>query len=124
MATVHSFRDLIVWQCSIELAVHIYGFTKAFPKDELFGLTSQLRRASVSISSNIAEGHSRGSKGEYIQFLCIARGSNEEVRSQLVLAGRLKLGDPTLIPECEVAANQVSRMLNALITSLRSPSNH
>lgn len=120
MPKVKSFHDLTVWQRSIDLAEAVYLLTKAFPKDELFGLTSQLRRASVSVSSNIAEGHSRLSKREYIQFLSIARGSNAEVRSQLVLIRRLGLGEEAVISRCDLLATEISRMLNALITTLRT----
>ena len=120
MKTIQSFRDLTVWQRSIELSVQIYALTRSFPKEEIFGLTNQLRRASVSISSNIAEGHSRLTKGEFINFLSIARGSNAEVQSQLVLARHLKFGEESLIAQCEALATEISRMLNALIPSLKS----
>ena len=106
----------------MDLAEAVYRLTRPSPKDELFGLTAQLRRASVSISSNIAEGHSRLSKREYIQFLSIARGSNAEVRSQLILIRRLALGEDAAISRCDQIATEVSRMLNALIASLRSAS--
>jgi len=122
VSNVRSFHDLTVWQRSIELSVGIYTLTRAFPKDEIFGLTNQLRRASVSVSSNIAEGQCRLTKGEFINFLSIARGSNGEVRSQLTLARRLKYGDETLITQSEALATEVSKMLNALIASLKSRS--
>jgi four helix bundle protein len=118
--TIRSFRDLTVWQRSIELSIQIYALTRAFPKEEIFGLTNQLRRASVSISSNIAEGQSRLTKGDFINFLSIARGSNAEVRSQLILARHLKFGDEALITHCESLASEISKMLNALISSLKS----
>ncbi len=120
MSKVQHFEDLVVWQRSMQLAVEVYKLTKTFPKEELFGLTSQLRRAAVSISSNIAEGQSRGTKGEFIQFLCIARGSNAEVRSQLLLTGRLSLATGPLIQNCLILVTEVSKMLNALIATLRS----
>jgi four helix bundle protein len=82
----NSFRDLIVWQKSMQLTVVIYGLTKAFPRDELYGLTSQIRRAAVSLPSNIAEGHGRLGTSEYRQFLGIARASNFELQTQLELA--------------------------------------
>jgi four helix bundle protein len=119
LSTIRSFHDLTVWQRSIELSVQIYTLTRAFPKEEIFGLTNQLRRASVSISSNIAEGQSRLTKGEFVNFLSIARGSNAEVRSQLTLARHLGFGDETLIARCETQATEISKMLNALVTSLR-----
>jgi four helix bundle protein len=93
--TVKSFRDMVVWNRSIELCVAVYEFTRTFPSDELYGLRSQLRRASVSIPSNIAEGCGRRSTGELIQFIGIARGSNFEVQTQLVIATRLSFGTPS-----------------------------
>jgi four helix bundle protein len=120
LATVKSFRELTVWQRSIELALAIYRLTKAFPREEIFGLTSQLRRAAVSIASNIAEGQSRGTTGEFIQFLGIARGSTSEVETQLVIARGLQLGDETSIARCESLCVEIGKMLNALIRSLRA----
>jgi four helix bundle protein len=92
-----SYRDLIVWQRSIEMTVAIYGLTEGgltehFPSREKYGLSSQLRRAAVSVASNIAEGRSRNTTGEYKQFLRIAKGSNAEVQTQLVIAKALKMG--------------------------------
>jgi four helix bundle protein len=85
---VQSYRDLIVWQRAVQMSVAIYRLTAAFPRDELYGLTSQLRRAGVSVASNIAEGYGRGSTGEYKQFLGMARGSNMEVQTQLEIYRR------------------------------------
>jgi four helix bundle protein len=81
-----SYRDLLVWQRAIQMSLAIYRLTSDFPKEELFGLTSQVRRAGISVASNIAEGRGRLSKGEYRQFLGMARGSNAEVETQLVIA--------------------------------------
>ena len=81
-----SFKDIVVWQRAVEMSLAIYKLTKAFPTDERFGLTNQLRRASVSVASNIAEGYGKSSRGEYIQFLGHARGSNGEAQTQLVIA--------------------------------------
>jgi len=89
---VKSYRDLIVWQRSIQACVAVYEFTRGFPSDELYGLRSQLRRAAVSIASNIAEGYGRKSKGEYLQFLGTSRGSNYEVQTQLVIAREMNFG--------------------------------
>jgi four helix bundle protein len=91
---VESYRDLKVWQRAIEMTLAIYRVTTSFPKEELFGLTGQIRRAGVSVASNIAEGYGRGSKGEYKQFLAMARGSNLEVQTQLFLATELGYGNP------------------------------
>ena len=104
----------------MDLAEAVYRLTRAFPKDELFGLTAQLRRASVSVSSNIAEGQSRITKGEFIHFLSIARGSNAEVTSQLILARRLHLGEDDLITKAELLTTEIRKMLNALISTLKS----
>jgi four helix bundle protein len=115
------FQELTVWQRALDPAVAVYSLPKAFPKDELFGLTSQLRRAAVSVSSNIAEGQARGSQREFIQFLCIAKGSNAEVRSQLALIRRIGLGDPQLSDASEALTIEISKMLNSLISKLRQP---
>jgi four helix bundle protein len=87
-----SYRELEVWKRSIELSVVTYKLTGEFPSDERFGLTSQLRRASVSIASNIAEGYGRATKGEFKQFVGIARGSALELQTQLVIAKELGFG--------------------------------
>ena len=85
-----SYKDLIVWQKAIELATWIYGLTGGFPKEEIYGITSQMRRAAVSVPSNIAEGQSRQHKNEFIQFLSIAKGSLSELETQLIISGKLK----------------------------------
>jgi four helix bundle protein len=113
-----SYRELAVWQRSIELTVALYKLTRAFPRDEIFGLTSQLRRASVSIASNIAEGYGRGSKGEYRNFLGMARGSALEVQTQLVIARELGLGSPAEIANAERLADESGKMLWAMIRKL------
>src|SRR5690349_21718018 len=96
-----SFPELQVWQRSMQLAVSIYRLTKDFPREELYGLTSQIRRAAVSIPSNIAEGQGRIGAGEFRQFLGIARGSTCEVQTQFEIARALELGDPEIIDEAE-----------------------
>ncbi len=83
---LESYRELKVWQKAIDLVVECYRLSQAFPKDEIYGLTSQLRRASVSIPANIAEGYGRGSHGEYLQFLAVAQGSLKEVETHLIIA--------------------------------------
>src|ERR1700716_1699915 len=84
------FRDLRVWQCGMDLVEDVYRLTKEFPKDELYGLTNQLRRAAVSVPSNIAEGQTRAHVKEFFQFLSTAQGSLAELQTQIELAGRLK----------------------------------
>jgi four helix bundle protein len=89
----NSFRDLLVWQNAKTLAVGIYQATERFPKNELFGLTNQMRRAAVSVPSNIAEGQGRGTKPDFTKFLCIARGSLLELETQIDIAVELGFGD-------------------------------
>ncbi len=86
---MHNLKELKIWQHSIELASNIYRITKMFPKEELYGLVSQIRRSAVSISSNIAEGAGRNSDKEFIYFLSIAHGSSFELQTQLIIAGNL-----------------------------------
>lgn len=87
--SISSFRDLNVWQFSMDLAEKVYKLTQGFPKQEMYGLSSQMQRAAVSVSSNIAEGHARDSTKEFLHFLSVALGSLFELETQLVLAGRL-----------------------------------
>ncbi len=109
---------LIVWQKSHELVLKIYEITKSFPKDELFGLTSQVRRAAVSIPSNIVEGKARGSNKEYKRFLLVARGSLEETKYQLLLAKDLKYIDEQKYKEILNLSKDVGRLLAGLIKTL------
>ena len=122
MAAVESFRELVVWQRAVELSVAVYKLTAAFPKDEMYGLTSQIRRASVSIASNIAEGQGRTTPGEFKQFLGIARGSAAETQTQLILARRLQLAPTELIDQSEALTAEVHKMLTALILTVESTS--
>jgi len=115
---VESYRDLIVWQRSTQLALAIYRLTTDFPKSEVFGLTNQLRRASVSVASNIAEGYGRNSRGEYKQFLGMARGSNLEVQTQLLIASELDYGGLECRRKAEGLSTEIERMLNSLISKL------
>ncbi|HEX7729966.1 MAG TPA: four helix bundle protein [Terracidiphilus sp.] len=112
------FKDLKVWQKAMDMSECIYRLTKTFPKDELYGLTSQLRRASVSVASNIAEGRGRATEGEFKQFLSIAQGSTYEVHTQLLMAKRLEIGDPPLLAQAEAICIETSKMLGALIASV------
>jgi len=114
-----SFRDLIVWQRAVQLTVAVYKLTSAFPDSERFGLTNQLRRASVSVASNIAEGYGRSTKGEYVLFLGHARGSNFEVQTQLVIAKALDFGSEQSRQLAESLSDEVSRMVVAMMSKLR-----
>jgi len=111
-------RDLIVWQRAIELTVGIYTLTRSFPKDELYGLTSQMRRASVSVASNIAEGRGRLNPAEFRQFLGIAQGSIFELKTQLVVARQLEMGEGKALDKAESLSEEVSKMLGSFIDKL------
>lgn len=116
-----SFRELKVWSKSIDLTELIYLLTADFPKAEVYGLTAQMRRAAISISSNIAEGSARNTKKDFKQFIAIARGSTCELLTQLVIASRLALGSKSKLEEAEMLANEVSRMLSGLHDYLATP---
>ena len=116
--TVQNYKELIVWQKAMDLVVEVYRLTKAFPKEELYGLTSQVRRAVVSIPSNIAEGQGRKGTKEFLNFLSIARGSLMEVETQILLAERLSYLAPTESTKALSLMEEVSRMLSGLRASL------
>ena len=101
------------------MSVALYRLTSKFPTEERFGLTSQLRRAGVSVASNIAEGYGRKSTGEYKHFLGMARGSNMEVQTQLVIAGELGLGEAAKLEECESLSHEVGKMLVAMMNKIQ-----
>ena len=115
-----SYKSLDAWQRSIDLTVAVYKLTAAFPDSERFGLINQLRRAAVSVPSNIAEGFGRASTGEYLQFLGHSRGSNSEVETQLVIARALGFAKPEDYKQAEHLCSEVGRMLNAMMKTLRS----
>lgn len=101
------------------LVVLVYEFTKTLPKEEIYGLVSQMRRCAVSIPSNIAEGWARKNTQEYINFLSIAMGSAAELDTQLTLSERLKIGDPGLLKDCQSLLVEVQKMLPSMMKSLR-----
>ncbi|WP_265132425.1 four helix bundle protein [Chryseobacterium oranimense] len=115
-----NFKELLVWQRSIDFVTDIYRSTGSFPKDEMYGLTSQIRRASVSIPSNIAEGNSRRSKPDYLQFLKIARGSCAELETQLMISKNLNYLNEEDHQKLNNNIIEISKMLNGLINSLQS----
>ncbi|MCL2119414.1 MAG: four helix bundle protein [Planctomycetaceae bacterium] len=119
---VKNYRELIVWQKSMELVELVYQATKQFPREELYGLTSQLRRSVVSIPSNIAEGQARKSTLEFLHFLSIARGSRAEMETQIILASRLKYIDDHLSEQILGRSEEISKLLNGLMNSLQSGS--
>ena len=115
---IRSHRDLIVWQRAMGLVVLVYKASRAFPKDELYGLTSQMRRAAVSIPANIAEGQGRRLTGEYLQFLGHARGSLLELDTHLELALLLDYLNTDEHASIQQSLQEVGRLLNGLIRSL------
>lgn len=117
-AKVESYRDLTVWQKSIELVKYIYQLTQNFSADEKFGLVSQMRRAAVSIPSNIAEGQARRTTGDYIRFVSIAEGSLAELDTQLILSLELSYCSKANTKEIFLLMAEVRKMLNALRISL------
>lgn len=117
-----AFQDLTVWQRAIEMSTAIYELTDAFPQKEIYGLTSQLRRASVSVASNIAEGRGRLTQGEFKHFLGLAQGSNYEVQTQLTIARQLDFGEPAPLSKAEKLSVEVGKMLSSLIASIAAKS--
>jgi four helix bundle protein len=114
-----SFRELRVWQAAVDLTLEIYELTAEFPKHEIYGLSSQMRRASVSIASNVAEGSARGTRRDFRQFVLMARGSNFELQTQLLIALRLGYASKDKLERAEMAALEVGRMLHGLSTYLK-----
>src|SRR3989338_7686920 len=115
---MQSYKELIVWQRSTELVVEVYKLTQKFPKEEMFGLISQMRRAAVSIPSNIAEGYARKHTAEYTQFLRIAFGSGAELETQLILSEKLRFVSRAEVTKSTTLLNETMRMLNKLISTL------
>lgn len=115
------YRDLLVWQKAMVLAKKVYRFTERVPQREAFGLQSQIRRAAVSIPSNIAEGHGRMDDGHFRQFLAIFRGSLFELQTQLGMSADLKYIDATEFRELMDQCEEVARMINGLLAKLASP---
>ncbi len=121
MITVRNYQDLIVWQKSLEFTIAIYRYTKTFPQEETYGLISQMRRAAVSISSNIAEGQTRHTVKQFFQFLSIARGSLSELETQIILTYRLNYISEDTKNELLKTAEEIGRMLSSLMKNLTKP---
>ena len=115
---IRSYEDLRVWQAGIALAERAYLVTKTFPDSERFGLTTQLRRAAVSVPSNIAEGYGRGTRLDYLRFLRIARGSLFEIQTQILIAHRVGLISSVVLEETRLETDALRRQLIALIASV------
>ena len=114
-----SFRDLKVWQSGMDLAERVYAFTRGFPKEERYGLSSQMQRAAVSVPANIAEGHAQGSTRAYLRHLGISMGSLAELETQLLLAHRLRYLKDEQLQGVSGLLNEVGRMLRGLQKSIK-----
>lgn len=111
----NSYKDLIVWQRAIELVIVVYELTDQFPKEEIFGLTSQMRRSAVSIPSNIAEGRYRGTKNDYLHFLRVSYGSGAELETQIAIAKKLPKTESFNYSKVDSLSEETMKMLNAMI---------
>jgi len=116
---IHTYKDLIVWQKSMDLVVAVYALTEQFPKSEIYGLTSQIRRSAVSIPSNIAEGRTRGTRKDYRQFLIIAYASGAELETQIEIAKRLSFGKELDFNRVDSPLSEAMRMLNKMLSTLK-----
>lgn len=115
---VQNYRELIVWQRAMDLVENVYRHTRTFPKEEIYGLVSQIRRAVVSIPSNIAEGQGRGGPVEFRRFLHIAHGSLREVETQVLIAVRLEYITQSNARQLLDGTSEVGRLINGLLKSL------
>ncbi|HYK08528.1 MAG TPA: four helix bundle protein [Candidatus Eisenbacteria bacterium] len=119
MTYIKSYKELIVWQKGIDLVKEIYILTSKFPREEIYGLTSQMRRAAISIPSNIAEGSGRKSLKDYAQFYSIAYGSALELETQVIIAKELKFAQMKDYIKVDAVLQEVARMLNFMKTKMR-----
>ncbi|MBY3166779.1 four helix bundle protein [Rhizobium laguerreae] len=116
---ITSYRDLKVWQFAIELSVVCYEVTRTFPREEIYGLTSQIRRSSASVAANIAEGYGRENRGSFAQFLKIAQGSLKELETHLIIAGRIGFLQASAMDELLDRCDEIGKMLGSLIRSVQ-----
>ena len=116
---ISSYRDLKVWQEAMVIAEDAYRLTSLFPRDEIYGITSQIRRAAVSVAANIAEGHGRESSGSFIQFLRISQGSLKELETLMVLAVRVGLAENDDVELLMDRCDELGKMLRSLIRSVQ-----
>ena len=121
MPEVRSYKDLLVWQRAMDIAVATYELSRRYPRDELFGLTSQSRRAAASIAANIAEGYGRASRPTYAHFLRIAQGSLKELETHLILAERVGVAPVASTKDILIKADELGRMLRGLISKVQRP---
>jgi four helix bundle protein len=119
LASTGSYRDLKIWQKAVDLTEICYEATRSLPKEELYGLTSQIRRCSVSIPANIAEGYGRDSDGSFVQFLRVSQGSLKELETHTILCGRLGLLPPDKVSTILDGADELGKMTRAFISSIQ-----
>ena len=121
MSGIKSYKDLLIWQKGIDIVINLYQLVEDFPKEEIYALSSQLKRASVSIPSNIAEGYGRNSTQSYIHFVSISRGSLFELETQLIIAQKLKfVKNESLLSELMNQITEESKMINSFLNKLES----
>jgi four helix bundle protein len=120
VSKISSYRDLLVWQQAMDLAVAVYELSLDWPRDELYGLTSQARRASVSIAANIAEGYGRESRGAYVNFLCMSQGSIKELETHLLIAQRVGIVSDQALSDVLERCESVGKLLRLLVRKLES----
>ncbi|MDO8492883.1 MAG: four helix bundle protein [bacterium] len=121
--TIHSYSELLVWQKAIDLVTEIYELTSKFPPQEIYGLTSQMRRSAVSMPSNIAEGRYRGTRKDYLQFLRIAYGSGAELETQIIIAKRLSFSKNLNYNKVDGLLLEVMKMLNKILSKMKDADN-
>ena len=121
MSGIKSYKDLLIWQKGIDIVINLYQLVEDFPKEEIYALSSQLKRASVSIPSNIAEGYGRNSTQSYIHFVSISRGSLFELETQLLIAKKLNfIKNESLLSELMNQITEESKMMNSFLNKLES----
>ena len=121
MAEIKSHRDLVAWQRAMDAVVRVYGLTKDWPREELYGLTAQARRAAVSVPANIAEGYGRCGRASYVHFLKVAQGSLKELETHIEVAERVGLVTTAQCRDFLAETETVGKLLNGLIRSLSEP---
>ena len=119
MSEIKTYRDLLIWQKSMALVSEVYKLTKSFPNEEMFGLSAQLRKASVSVPSNIAEGYGRNSTKDYVRFLHIAIGSLYEIQTQIEIAFELKYLPSEDFTRLDKLMKEIERMISSLLRKLK-----
>ena len=119
MSEIKTYKDLLIWQKSMALVSEVYKLTKSFPNEEMFGLSAQLRKASVSVPSNIAEGYGRNSTKDYVRFLHIAIGSLYEIQTQIEIAFELKYLPSEDFTRLDKLMKEIERMISSLLRKLK-----